>query len=264
MAQHFNFSNWVDYFILNKRNLKTISWTEIYKLNKKEFQTIFDSIRIFQKGESSEAKHIFKTAKQFLANQPDQTYLEALTLFINEEHRHAFELKRFMNLQDIPCLKQHWSDSVFRQLRRFGGLEQSISVLLTAEIIAAVYYKALKLSTKSVVLQQLCDQILSDEEMHIRFQSEAISQFYADRSPFFNKSVTYAKRILLEGTMIVVWQGHHKVFQAAGYDFFKFRKECLIEFSKSIHITILRSAGESSWPDHLLLQLLPLRKKNIN
>jgi len=264
MAQHFNFSNWMDYFILNKRNLKAISWTEIYKLNKKEFETIFESIRIFQKGESSEAKHIFKTAKQFLSGQPDQTYLEALTLFINEEHRHAFELKRFMNLQDIPCLKQHWSDSVFRQLRRFGGLEQSISVLLTAEIIAAVYYKALKLSTDSVVLQQLCDQILSDEEMHIRFQSEAISQFYADRSVFINKLINYTKRIFLEGTMMVVWQGHHKVLHGAGYDFFKFRKECLIEFSKSIHITLSRLSGENSQPDHLILQPLPINKKNIN
>ncbi|HKR06397.1 MAG TPA: hypothetical protein VJY62_17310, partial [Bacteroidia bacterium] len=71
MAQHFNFRRWIEYFILNKKNLKTISWTEIYKLNKEEFETIFNSIRIFQKGESSEAKHIFKSARQFLKNQAD-------------------------------------------------------------------------------------------------------------------------------------------------------------------------------------------------
>ncbi|MEP7169170.1 MAG: hypothetical protein ABI855_07340, partial [Bacteroidota bacterium] len=100
MAKRVNFNEWIEYFIINKRNLKTISWTEIYKLSKEEFETIFDSIRIFQKGESSEAKHIFKTAKQFLHHHPDHSYMEALTLFINEEHRHAFELKRFMSLQD--------------------------------------------------------------------------------------------------------------------------------------------------------------------
>jgi hypothetical protein len=264
MAQHFNFGRWIEYFIINKRALKIISWTEIYKLNKEEFETIFNSIRIFQKGESSEAKHIFKTAKQFLNNHPDQSYMEALTLFINEEHRHAFELKRFMSLQDIPCLKKHWSDTVFRQMRRLGGLEQSISVLLTAEFIAAVYYKALKHSTGSVVLQQICDQILADEEMHIRFQSEAISQFYADRPSFINKVITCAKRILLEGTMIVVWQGHYKVLQAAEYDFSKFRKECLKEFSKSMHIIKSKLSGENSQPDQLLLQPLTLKKKNIN
>jgi glutamyl/glutaminyl-tRNA synthetase len=264
MAQHFNFNSWIDYFILNKRDLMTISWTEIYKLTKEEFETIFDSIRIFQKGESSEAKHIFKTAKQFLNNQPDQSYMDALTLFINEEHRHAFELKRFMSLQDIPCLKKHWSDTVFRQLRRFGGLEQSISVLLTAEFIAAVYYKALKHSTHSIVLNQICEQILSDEEMHIRFQSEAISQFYADRSRYFNKLITIAKRILLEGTLLVVWQGHEKVFSASGYDFFKLRKECLSEFYKSMHIIKSKLSGINYKSEKLILQTVPLKEKNIN
>ncbi|HKR06699.1 MAG TPA: hypothetical protein VJY62_18840, partial [Bacteroidia bacterium] len=191
-------------------------------------------------------------------------YMEALTLFINEEHRHAFELKRFMSLQDIPCLKKHWTDTVFRQLRRFGGLEQSISVLLTAEFIAAVYYKSLKQSTRSVVLRQICDQILSDEEMHIRFQSEAISQFYAGRSSFLNKLVTVAKRILLEGTMIVVWSGHEKVLGAAGDDFFKFRKKCLLESAKSMHIIKLKLSGENFEPGKLILQALPVQKKNIN
>ena len=264
MAQHFNFGRWIEYFIINKRTLKTISWTEIYKLNKEEFETIFNSIRIFQKGESSEAKHIFKTAKQFLNHHPDQSYMEALTLFINEEHRHAFELKRFMSLQDIPCLKKHWSDTVFRHMRRLGGLEQSISVLLTAEFIAAVYYKALQQSTGSLVLQQICNQILSDEEMHICFQSEAISQFYADRSPFLNKLVSLVKKILLEGTMAVVWQGHHKVLKAAGYDFYKFRKECLLEFVKSIRIIKSKLSGENFKADQLVFQPLQIKKKNNN
>jgi hypothetical protein len=264
MAKHFNFNSWIDYFILNKRNLKTIYWTEIYKLTRKEFTTIYDSIRIFQKGESSEAKHIFKSAKQFLHHQSDQSYMEALTLFINEEHRHAFELKRFMSLQDIPCLRKHWSDTVFRQLRRFGGLEQSISVLLTAEFIAAVYYKALKQSTQSVVLRQICEQILSDEQMHIRFQSEAISQFYAGRSEVFNKTITAAKRILLEGTMIIVWSGHEKVLNKGGYDFFKFRKECLVEFSKSLHVIYSKLRGENPVPAKLTLQPVLLEEKSNN
>ena len=105
MAATRNFRHWIEYFIRNKQRLRSVSWTDIYKLNEEEYETIFSSIRIFQKGESSEAKHLFKQAEEFLLNQPDQSYKEALTLFINEEHRHAFELKRFMSLQDIPCLK---------------------------------------------------------------------------------------------------------------------------------------------------------------
>ena len=230
MTKNYNFSQWTDYFISNKKNLRHIEWSDLYKLSEDEYETIFDSIRIFQRGESSEAKHIFKQAEEFLVNRSDHSYMEALTLFINEEHRHAFELKRFMSLQDIPRLREHWTDSIFRWLRRLGKLEQSISVLLTAEIIASVYYKALMNSTKSKTLRQICEQILFDEDMHIRFQAEAISQFYVNRFPMSNKIVTYAKLFLLEGTICVVWNDHRKVLKAGRYDFFLFRKECLQQF----------------------------------
>jgi hypothetical protein len=261
MAKNYNFNQWVEYFISNKRNLKHVEWSDLYKLNEDEFAIIFDSIRIFQRGESSEAKHIFKKANEFLKGRTDQSYMEALTLFINEEHRHAFELKRFMSLQDIPCLKKHWTDSVFRQLRRLGKLEQSISVLLTAEIIAAVYYKALLISTKSKTLKQICEQILADEEMHIRFQAEAIRQFYSDRSPIINKIITLAKLFLLEGTICVVWKGHQKVMLAAGYDFFSFRKECLQQFRMSDEIIQNKLSGKIALTCKVVLQPVISKKK---
>lgn len=260
MAQHYNFNRWIEYFISNKRNLKPVSWTNTYKLSSDEHKKIFDSIRIFQKGESSEAKHIFRKANDFLINQSDRSYMEALTLFINEEHRHAFELKRFMILQDIPCLKKHWSDSVFRKLRRYGGLEQSISVLMTAEIIAAVYYQALMNSTQSITLKQICEQILADEEMHIRFQSEAISQFYLDRSCSINQLITLLKKFLLEGTIMVVWTGHQKVLTAGGYDFFQFRKACMSEYKKSDEIIRSKLSGKNFATGQLVLQAVPAQK----
>lgn len=236
MKTHFNFSAWVEYFISNRNNLRIISWTDDYKLTRHEFTCIFNSIRIFQKGESSEARHLFQKANEFLNKQHDKSYFEALTLFIHEEHRHSFELKRFMLLQDIPCLASHWSDSAFRKLRKFGGLEQSVTVLLTAEMVAAVYYKALQKSTNSKVLHQICEQILSDEEMHIQFQSESLSQFYVRRSSFVNFMVFILRRLLLEGTLIAVWKDHKNVFTSGGYNFFSFRKNAMQEFKKTCEI----------------------------
>ncbi|MFG3444326.1 hypothetical protein ACGFZ1_06430 [Bacillus velezensis] len=47
-------------------------------------------------------------------------------------------------------------------------------MLLTAEVIVAVYYDALKNVTGSVCLQSICWQILIDEEKHIEFQAEKL------------------------------------------------------------------------------------------
>ena len=253
--KHLNFDNWIDYLISNKQNLQQVAWAEIYNLTESEYETIFKSVRIFQKGESSEAKHIFKKAEEFLSDTGDKSYYNALTLFINEEHRHSFELKRFMQLHDIPCLKKHWTDSAFRKLRWFGKLEQAITVLLTAEIIATVYYKALQQSTDSIVLKQICSQILSDEEMHIRFQSETLAQFYLKRNPVTNFMIHSLRRILLEGTFIVVWNDHKKVFGAAEYSFLKFRHECIKEFYKTVDIIYARAMQEKF--DFINVQLQP-------
>ncbi len=260
MPQHFNFSQWVDYFISNKNNLKHVEWSDSYHLSNIEHQIVFQSIRIFQKGESSEAKHLFKQAENFIGNHQDRSYMHALDLFIHEEHRHAFELKRFMMLHDIPVLEKHWSDTIFRRLRRLGGLEQSISVLLTAEIIAAVYYKALQQSTCSLVLQQICSQIIADEEMHIRFQSEALAQFYLKRLPFANLLILIQRRLLLEGTFYAVWKDHKLVFKKGGYSFFGFRKDCIKEFYKTVEIIHARTAIEKF--DFIQLNFFPITIKS--
>lgn len=89
-------------------------------------------------------------------------------------------------------------DNVFRRLRRYASLEQSVIVLLTAEIIAKLYYKALQKSTKSEVLIDLCNQILSDEEKHVQFQSETLHKFAQNRSVLFNRIVYILRRILLK------------------------------------------------------------------
>ncbi|WP_164672387.1 hypothetical protein [Bacillus velezensis] len=47
-------------------------------------------------------------------------------------------------------------------------------MLLTAEVIAAVYYDALKNVTGSVCLQSICGQILIDEKQHFEFQAETL------------------------------------------------------------------------------------------
>ena len=88
-----------------------------------------------------------------------------------------------MDLNRIPRVRRGWTDSVFRWLRNVvGTLEISIGVLVTAEIIAKVYYPALREASGSVVLRAICDQIIRDERKHVEFQTEQLAGLRIGRS----------------------------------------------------------------------------------
>jgi hypothetical protein len=76
-------------------------------------------------------------------------------------------LGRYMDKENIPKIREHWLVNIFRWLRKRAGLENTLTVLFTAEIISKVYYKALANATQSDILKKICTQILYDEDFHI-------------------------------------------------------------------------------------------------
>lgn len=78
-------------------------------------------------------------------------------------------LKRFMQVHAIRTLKQSWTDTVLRTLRKDAGYEASITVLITAELIALFYYRALQVCTQSPVLVAIGKRILEEEAAHTRY-----------------------------------------------------------------------------------------------
>src|SRR5688500_3468024 len=145
---------WRRYYEENARSLLKIPWELGHELSYAEQRAIIRSVQDFQAGESSEGMHLFQYAKDYAERAGDHVYIEASRLFIAEEQRHARDLGRFMQINGLPLVKTTFTDGVFRRLRQvFGGLEISIGVLVTAEIIAKVYYAALQSATdrKSVV-----------------------------------------------------------------------------------------------------------------
>lgn len=180
-----NFEIWVSYFVENNDHLLTITLDESYTRTERECAAITSSIQQFQIGENSEGKFLLGKAKNRLTGISDKSYLTAISLFIKEEQRHARTLKEFMDSQDIPAIRKHWVDHVFRRLRRPFNLEMSITVLITAEIIATVYYQALKSTTQSRHLFDICSQILRDDDKHIEFQFETIQRLLSNRSRLY-------------------------------------------------------------------------------
>ena len=224
-----DFSYWKNYFISNGAQFEDIDWNEPDHLTEKEKKLITTSLQQFQKGEQSEGKHLFSFAKTF----PDPLYLETIRLFILEEQTHAKVLGNFMDIEGIPRIRQHWVDDIFRRLRKLADLENTITVLITAEIIAKVYYKALKNATNSRLLKKLCDQVLNDEDQHIAFQSYTLNTFYGKKgriSKFFGRAW---HQVLMTGTILIVWFGHRAVLKAGGYSFSIFFMETMLVFLES-------------------------------
>lgn len=224
-----NYHQWHQFFYQNQIHFKEMKWEEETQLSQQELNILTKSLQQFQRGENSEGKSLFKYAKDF----NDDGYVDSIKLFIKEEQTHAAVLGKFMAHNDIKRIKSHWVDNVFRKLRRLASLENSVTVLITAEIIAAIYYQALRDATNSINLRKICDQILKDEEMHINFQSYTLSLFYQKKSRFRKMRNRIFHRTLMRGTILVVWLHHRKVYQLGGFSFSRFYRETWKEFKRA-------------------------------
>ena len=207
------FKIWKEYFRQNQNHFANIAFDGHECLSMEERSIISSSLQQFQKGESSEGRHLFAFAKQF----EDPEYLECIRLFIREEQKHAAVLAAFMHKFQIPLIKGHWVDRVFRWLRKAGGIQNTVSILLIAEIIAKVYYRALHNATECDLLKKICLQILRDEEEHIRFQCDLLNKFHRRQSSLTNFLSGSFQLFLMTGTILVVWWYHRKVLKQGGY-----------------------------------------------
>lgn len=232
--------DWRAYYEHNARSLLPIPWDTGGDLTPDEYGAIAASVQGFQAGESSEGRHLFRYAQAYALKTGDHDYIATIKLFIAEEQRHARDLARFLTLNGIPIIKTTFPDRVFRRLRNLlGGLEISIAVLITAEIIAKVYYAALQKATNSAVLIALCEQILRDEAKHVEFQADQLGKLRSMRSAPMKWITMGMQRFLYWGTCLVVWQFHKKAFCAGGFGFRRFWRTCWDEFNGAFAIPVL-------------------------
>jgi len=214
---------WREYFEGNAQRPCAIPWERGADLDRQSRAAVARSIQEFQRGESSEGKHLYHYAERYANETGDHHYLYALRLFIAEEHRHARDLARFLQLNGIPLIRRTVADSIFRRLRNlFRSLEISIAVLVTAEILAQVYYAALHRATGSTVLRHLCERILEDEERHVQFQTWQLARTRVHRPVVARHLTSFAQRFLFMGTCLVVWSGHRRAVRAGGHTFASF------------------------------------------
>jgi rubrerythrin len=223
-----NFLLWMEYFKSNQGHFDHLDWEDDNPLTLYERKKIISSIGQFQRGEYSEGKHFLEFAK----SMKDESYIQTLRFFIKEEQNHAIVLGKFMDKHKMAKLKDDWLDNVFRMLRKLAGLECTITVLLTAEIISMIYYQALAKVTASNLLKQICNQILIDEEMHLQFQSHSLRILYERKNIFSIFISRTLHKILMAGTILMVWIFHCKVLKAGKYTFYNFFRSVFDEFKR--------------------------------
>ena len=227
-------TEWRDYYGQNARALLVIPWHLGAELAPDEIAAVAQSLREFQAGESSEGKHLLRHARDHAGRTGDGDYVAAIKLFIAEEQRHARDLGRFLTLNGIPLVRTTFTDRVFRRMRNlFGGLEMSVAVLITAEIIAKGCYAVLREATRSGILRRPCDQILGDEVKHVEFQAEQLAKLRAHRRRPGAALTMAAQRFPYFGTVLVVYACHRKAIRRGGLNARSWWGLCWDEFGRA-------------------------------
>ncbi|HUQ08903.1 MAG TPA: hypothetical protein VM146_01215 [Steroidobacteraceae bacterium] len=195
-------------------------------LTDEECRRIAGSIATFQLGEQSEGRTLLKFAEEFAARRNLRALPAVTALFIKEEQHHAAQLKSFMLANGIPLKQKSWTDSIFRVLRKLAGFEAAVTVLVTAEMIGFVYYRALARATASRCLKTICRTMCADESLHLRYETQLLLTLRGDRGPIRRRFVEYLHRSLVTMSACVVYFDHQRVLQHAGYDLRGFVRDC--------------------------------------
>jgi hypothetical protein len=222
---------WCLYFRRNRTRLLRIPWEKGAGLSEEQKRVLVPSIQEFQLGESSDGACSLANARGHAERTADPEYVRAVELFFAEEHRHADDLARFLALAGAGCQQFSWTDFIFRHLRRAAGVELLLLVLLTAELIARVYYRALHAASESPVLRTLCAQVLRDERRHVEFHVGRLRLMQRGRWRWLRACVRWFHRVLFAGTCLVVWRKHGPALRLGGYSFGRFWRACWQQFT---------------------------------
>ena len=200
-------------------------------LTGRERRLIAQSIATFQLGESSQGAHLRAAVRRHCGAQEQHACIEIFDLLIAEDQRHASLLGAFMQDHEIPRRAHAFTDQAFRALRRLGGLEARLRILVTAEIIGIVFYRALEGVTDCRRLQILCRSIAADELAHVAFQSQLLLQMRGGRHGIAKLLTGAWEQCVLSAAALVVFATQRRVLKSAGYGAALFLHDCRSQYA---------------------------------
>ena len=222
---------WLNHFEHHAQHPRCVPSGLADVLTPEERRLIARSIATFQLGEQSEGATLLQAAERFARRRQLSSLVQILQLFVREEQRHAALLREFMEDHGMALKRRDWTDGVFRRLRRLAGLELYLYVLITAEFIGILYYRALEAATDCQRLKVLCRTLVCDELAHVGFESQVLLELRAARAPAVRALLRLGHRAFLAATASVVWLTHRAVLQRAGYGARSFLRACLAQYA---------------------------------
>ena len=231
----FDWSYWQELFEARARTLVIRRPPADDRLTDTERTRIGDSLGTFQLGEQSEGRTLQAFAETFAAQRGIAALPAVTALFIREEQHHAAQLAEFMRANGIALKRRNWTDSIFRRIRKLAGYEAAVTILVTAEMIGFVYYRALARATASPCLKTICREMCADEAIHLRYETQLLMTLRGARGPLARRLVEFLHRTLLSVSARVVFHDHRRVLRHVGYSPRTFRRDCEAIYRMVMH-----------------------------
>ena len=222
---------WLNHFEYHAQHPRSVPQGLPDRLRPEEQGLIAGSIATFQLGEQSAGGTLARSAQRFGRAHGLPTLERIVVLFIREEQRHAGLLLAFMQDHGIARKSRDWTDQVFRITRRLAGFELYLNVLICAELIGNVYYRALEAATGCERLKVLCRILVCEELAHVGFESQLLLALRAGRPGPLRVLMRLVHRGFFTGAAGVVWLTHRPVLRSAGYDARGFLRSCLTQYA---------------------------------
>jgi len=206
-----NTQHWINHFEANTRLNNELQLPDTpCTLPDSVRMPLAQSIATFQLGESGGGTRLRRYTRSIATLENLRGYQRAVDLFVAEEQSHAALLARTVTHLRGTLLTKQWTNSIFRWLRDLVNLEFNIQVLLTAELIAEVYFGLLALRCSDPVVQTVAKKLLRDEMGHLSFQRDFLFERLQTLTPAMQRLWRWQfQAIHLVTTIVVAWDHRH-------------------------------------------------------
>jgi hypothetical protein len=240
-----DFEIWLNHFEYHAQHPRCVPHGLSDVLRPDQRRLITGSIATFQLGEQSEGCTLLRASQRFAHGHRIPELVRIIELFICEEQRHAALLRVYMEDHHIALKRTDWTDRAFRIVRRLAGLELYLYILISAELIGIVYYRALEAATDCQRLMVLCRGLVSDELAHVGFESQLLLALRAGRTAPAQALMRLVHRAFFASTAGVVWLTHRSVLRQGGYGARSFLRVCLSQYAFYLEPVNARLASTS-------------------
>lgn len=212
-----NTQHWISHFEANTRLNHEMQLPDTACALPEPIRTaIARSIAIFQLGESGGGTRLRRYTRSIASLENLQGYQRAVDLFVAEEQSHAALLARTVTHLRGTLLQKQWTNSIFRWMRDLVNLEFNIQVLLTAELIAEVYFGLLALRCSDPVVQTVAKKLLRDEMGHLAFQRDFLFERLKTFTPAVQRLWRWQFQAIHLATACVVSWDHRECLRSLG------------------------------------------------